>query len=102
MNAGDFVLDIGNVTETITVEADSGRLQIQTESGERSDMVTNKQLRDIALNGRNIVDLMKLVPGRHRRRHHHHVDRDQRGGRLQHQRHAQHRSTSTPWTGSPT
>ena len=63
VNAGDFVLEVGNVSETITVEADVGRLQIQTESGERSDLVTNKQLRDIALNGRNVVDLMKLVPG---------------------------------------
>ena len=63
VNAGDFVLEIGNVTEVVTVEADLGRLQIQTESGERSDLVTNRQLRDIALNGRNIADLMKLVPG---------------------------------------
>ena len=38
-------------------------MQVQTESGERSDLVTNRQLRDIALNGRNIADLMKLVPG---------------------------------------
>ena len=63
MNAGDFVLEIGNVTEVVSVEADVGRMQIQTESGERSDLVTNRQLRDIALNGRNIADLMKLVPG---------------------------------------
>ena len=63
VNAGDFVLEVGTVTETLVVEADVGRLQIQSESGERSDLVTNKQLRDIALNGRNIVDFMKLVPG---------------------------------------
>ncbi len=63
VNVGILVLEVGNVSETITVEADAGRLQIQTESGERSDIVTNRQLRDIALNGRNIVDLMKLVPG---------------------------------------
>ena len=63
INVGDFSLQVGNVTETVTVEADVGRLQIQTESAERSDVVTNKQLRDIALNGRNIVDFMKLVPG---------------------------------------
>ena len=37
-------------------------MQIQSETGERSDVVTNKQLRDIALNGRNVVDLMKLQP----------------------------------------
>ena len=63
MNVGDFVLEVGNMTETITVEAEAGRLQIQTESAERSDLVTNKQLRDMALNGRNIVDLFKTIPG---------------------------------------
>jgi len=63
VNVGILVLEVGDVSESITVEADAGRLQIQTESGERSDIVTNRQLRDIALNGRNIVDLMKIVPG---------------------------------------
>jgi outer membrane receptor protein involved in Fe transport len=63
INAGAFVLEVGNVTETITVEANVGRLQVQSESAERSDLVTNKQLRDVALNGRNIVDLFKIIPG---------------------------------------
>ena len=63
INVGDFVLEVGNMTETVTVEADVGRLQIQTESAERSDLVTNKQLRDVALNGRNIADLFKTIPG---------------------------------------
>ena len=63
VNAGDFVLEIGNVTEVVSVESNLGQLQVQTESGERSDLVTNRQLRDIALNGRNIADLMKVVPG---------------------------------------
>ena len=51
------------MAETVTVEADAGRLQIQSESAERSDLVTNKQLRDLALNGRNITDLFKTIPG---------------------------------------
>ncbi len=63
VNVGAFVLEIGNMADTITVEVEAGRLQIQSESGERSDIVTNKQLRDIALNGRNAMDFMKLVPG---------------------------------------
>jgi len=63
VNAGDFVMEIGSVNEVVAVEADAGRLQIQTQSGDRSDVVTNRQLRDVALNGRNIVDLMKVVPG---------------------------------------
>jgi hypothetical protein len=63
INVGDLVLEVGSVTENITVEADVGRLQIQSESAERSDLVTNKQLRDLALNGRNIADLFKTIPG---------------------------------------
>ena len=51
------------MTETVTVAAEAGRLQIQTESAERSDLVTNTQLRDLALNGRNIGDLFKTIPG---------------------------------------
>jgi len=63
VNAGDFVLGVGEVTETITVAADAGRLEIQSESGERSGLVTGTQLRDLALNGRNIQDFLKTVPG---------------------------------------
>jgi outer membrane receptor protein involved in Fe transport len=63
VNVGDVLLEVGNMAEAITVEANVGRLQVQTESGERSDLVTNKQLRDVALNGRNIADLFKTIPG---------------------------------------
>ncbi|MFI5170235.1 MAG: carboxypeptidase regulatory-like domain-containing protein, partial [Vicinamibacterales bacterium] len=63
INIGDFVLEVGDMAETVTVEAETGRLQIQSESAERSDLVTNKQLRDLALNGRNISDLFKTIPG---------------------------------------
>src|SRR6266542_6184 len=63
LNAGDFELEPGDLSATVQVEADAGKLQIKSESGERSDLVSNKQLRDIALNGRNVVDYLKLVPG---------------------------------------
>src|SRR5437016_1822722 len=63
VNVGNMVLEVGNVSETITVAAEAGQLQIQSESGERSNLVTNRQLRDIGLNGRNIVDLMRTIPG---------------------------------------
>src|SRR5262249_51885445 len=36
---------------------------IKTESGEPSDLVTNRQIRGLALNGRNILDLTKTIPG---------------------------------------
>jgi carboxypeptidase family protein/TonB-dependent receptor-like protein len=63
LNVGEFVLDVGDVSETVQVQADVGQLQIKTESGERSDVITNRQIRDIALNGRNILDLTKTLPG---------------------------------------
>src|SRR5262245_51261464 len=46
VNAGNFVLDVGAVTETVTVTADSGRMEIQSESGERSGVVTGTQIKE--------------------------------------------------------
>lgn len=63
LNAGDFVLAIGELADVVIVDADAGRLQIQSESGERSDVITEKQIRDLALNGRDLLDMMKLIPG---------------------------------------
>ncbi len=63
INIGSLILQVGGVTDTITVEAELGKLQVQSESGERSSVVTNRQLRDIGLNGRNVIDLMRTIPG---------------------------------------
>jgi hypothetical protein len=63
VGVGDMVLQVGSATETVTVEADAGTIQVQAESGERSDIVTNRDIRDIGLNGLNIVDMMKFIPG---------------------------------------
>ena len=60
---GDIVLAVGSISDTVTVEANAGTIQIQAESGERSDILTNRDLRDIGMNGQNIVDLMKFIPG---------------------------------------
>ncbi len=63
LNAGDFVLAVGVAEEQVTVSAESAELQLQSNSGERSDLISGKQLNDVALNGRNVLDYMKLVPG---------------------------------------
>jgi outer membrane receptor protein involved in Fe transport len=63
ISVGDVTLEVGNLTETITVEASAATIQIQSETGERSNTLTTKQLREIGLNGRNIVDLMRTIPG---------------------------------------
>ena len=63
LNGGDFVLQVGTITETVSVNADAGQIQLQSNSGERSDLITNKQLNEVAINGRNVLDYMKLIPG---------------------------------------
>ncbi len=63
LNAGEFVLQVGAVDSSITVSADTGQLQLQTNSAERSDLITSKQLDSVAMNGRNVLDYMKLIPG---------------------------------------
>jgi outer membrane receptor protein involved in Fe transport len=63
LNAGDFALEVGQVSEAVTVIADAAQIQIQRESGERSGVVTGTQLRDLALNGRNYQDFLKTLPG---------------------------------------
>ncbi len=63
VNAGDFTLDVGAVTDTVTVSAEAARIEIQSETGERSGVVTGIQLKDLALNGRNYQDFLKTLPG---------------------------------------
>ena len=63
LNAGEFVLNIGATADTVTVTAEAAQLQLQANSGERSDVIDNKQLNDVAMNGRNVLDYMKLIPG---------------------------------------
>ncbi len=63
LNAGDFVLQVGASGDSVTVTADAGQLQLQSNSAERSDLITSRQLNDVALNGRMVLDYVKLIPG---------------------------------------
>src|SRR5215831_2469 len=62
-SAGTLTLEVGDLATSVEVVAASAELTIQKESGEQSDLITGRQLREIAVNGRNYLDLMKLVPG---------------------------------------
>lgn len=55
------VLEVGSVTDTITVEATGGELQ--TTGAERAGVITGNQVVNLALTSRNFLDLMKTVPG---------------------------------------
>lgn len=63
VSAGPQVLEIGGAQTTVSVSAEGAQIQIQSNSGERSDTITSKQLNDVALNGRMVLDYVKLVPG---------------------------------------
>ena len=55
------VLEVGEVTEQITVEAAAELLQTEKSSVEAG--VGQKQIRDLPLNGRNPLQLVTLAPG---------------------------------------
>jgi hypothetical protein len=57
----DFVLEVGAVTETVSVVA-SG-VQVQSASAELGQVIEQKQVVDLPLNGRNFTQLMMLQPG---------------------------------------
>ena len=57
----DFTLVLGALSEAISVVAAAD--QVQTTSGDVSQLITERQLTQIALNGRNYVQMLQLVPG---------------------------------------
>ena len=57
----DIALQVGAVSETVTV---TGAAQlVETESGRVSSLVSEKQVTELPLNGRNYAALVTLVPG---------------------------------------
>ena len=58
----DFRLALGDVTQTVEVTAQAGE-SLNTTSGELSRVIDTKQVANLALNGRNYVQLMTMVPG---------------------------------------
>src|SRR5712672_22500 len=57
----DFQLPVGGASETVTVEANDVR--VQTDTGEVSNVITDQQMSQIAVNGRSIYQLAQLTPG---------------------------------------
>ena len=57
----DVKLEVGALTESVTIEAESPL--VQTSSSELGTTVTNQQIEALPLNGRNFVSLTRTVPG---------------------------------------
>ncbi|MEJ7607919.1 MAG: TonB-dependent receptor [Bryobacteraceae bacterium] len=58
---GRIELQVGELTQTIQVEAQTARLQ--TESAERSGLISTYQLQNVPLKGRDYLGLVRLLPG---------------------------------------
>jgi hypothetical protein len=59
--AVDLVLEVGSLSESITVTADAA--QVESTSGEIGRLVTGQQATQLQLNGRNFTQLLALIPG---------------------------------------
>ena len=57
----DFQMQVGGTQETVTVEANA--VHVQTDSGERSNVITGQQISQLAVSGRSMYQLAALVPG---------------------------------------
>ncbi len=57
----NFTLEVGSVSESVTVE--SGEPLLQTETSSLSQAIEGRTVQDTPLNGRNVLNLVALVPG---------------------------------------
>lgn len=57
----DLQLEVGDISETVTVGARAN--QVETQSGDVTRVITGEQVNNIALNGRNYAQLLQLLPG---------------------------------------
>ena len=58
----DMTLEVGQVTETVEVSSGVGET-VNTTSGEIARVVDQRQVQNLALNGRNYMQLVTLIPG---------------------------------------
>ncbi len=61
LRVGDLGLEVGAVTESITVAAQGA--QVQTASAERAGVVNTRQLDTLLIRGRNVMSVLQTLPG---------------------------------------
>ncbi|MGH9843285.1 MAG: carboxypeptidase regulatory-like domain-containing protein [Blastocatellia bacterium] len=55
------VLEVGDVNQTVTITAETAL--VQTQSAERAGLISEEQIQNIALKGRDYMGLVRLLPG---------------------------------------
>jgi hypothetical protein len=58
---GDVAMQVGEVTQSLEVTAEAPLLQ--TENATLSQVVSDRQVQEMPLNGRNVLNLVNMVPG---------------------------------------
>ncbi|HTF66590.1 MAG TPA: carboxypeptidase regulatory-like domain-containing protein, partial [Edaphobacter sp.] len=58
---GNYKLPVGE--STTTVEVNAGALQVNTEQMSVSDVISQEQIKNLPVNGRNFLDLAQVEPG---------------------------------------
>ncbi len=61
MNLGTIVLEVGQVTDSISIQAESP--VIETSTSQKSFVITSREVTEIPLNGRDFQSLMRTLPG---------------------------------------
>ena len=56
----NIVIEVGNIAEEVTIQADA--LLVNSDSGTLSQTITERQLRDLPLNNRSVLDLAVTMP----------------------------------------
>lgn len=61
LSVGSIPMEVGQVTENITVKSDSA--VVQTASAEHAGVLTSSQVENLQIKGRNVITLLQLLPG---------------------------------------
>jgi hypothetical protein len=61
LSAGDLVLSVGEVTESVRVDASGTPVQVN--SAERSGLLTTTQMQTLMARGRDFLSLLRVMPG---------------------------------------
>lgn len=61
----NITLEAGDVNETVTIVAEAP--VINSDTSEKGEVITNRQVQELPLNGRDATDLAQLVPGVYQR-----------------------------------
>ena len=56
-----LILTTGGNTETVTVTADNNNVPL--DSGERSELITSEDIKHLSVEGRDVTELFKILPG---------------------------------------